>query len=101
MVSQVVYNLLVRQIEMEHAPFAKRYGIHLTVYNPLGGGLLAGKHRPGDPPKGTRFDRNPMYQRRYWSERMFRFVEGMREISAESKISPNHIGLLGFGDGAD
>jgi aryl-alcohol dehydrogenase-like predicted oxidoreductase len=85
--SQVVYNLAVRQIEVEYLPFAKRYRLHTTIYNPLGGGLLAGKHQPGEPPKGSRFDHNPMYLRRYWSERMFRFVDGLRAISADAHMS--------------
>ena len=28
-----------------------------------------------------------MYQRRYWSERMFRFVDGLRVIAAAAKLS--------------
>src|SRR5580704_4767062 len=38
--SQVIYNLLIRQIEIEHLAFARRYGVEVTVYNPLAGGLL-------------------------------------------------------------
>jgi aryl-alcohol dehydrogenase-like predicted oxidoreductase len=87
LVSQVIYNLAIRQIEMEYLPFAVRYRLHTTVYNPLGGGLLAGKHQPGTPEKGTRFDNNPMYQRRYWSERMFHFVESLKAIAEPAGLS--------------
>ena len=71
-ISQVIYNLLVRQIEVEYLKFAAKYGVHTTVYNPLAGGLLAGTlDRAHGIPKGSRFDNNKQYQRRYWTDHMF------------------------------
>lgn len=54
--SQVLYNLLVRQLDVEYFAFARRHPIHTTVYNPLCGGMLAG---------GSRLKNNPMYRKRY------------------------------------
>jgi len=34
-VSQQMYNLLVRQLEIEYFRFARKHGVHTTVYNPL------------------------------------------------------------------
>src|SRR5439155_198147 len=34
-VSQQMYNLLVRQLEIEYFRFTRKYGVHTTVYNPL------------------------------------------------------------------
>jgi len=73
-VVQPMYNLLARDIEREFLPMVRAYPLEVLVYNPLAGGLLTGKHRPGDPAKGTRFDGNAMYQKRYWNEVMFRAV---------------------------
>jgi aryl-alcohol dehydrogenase-like predicted oxidoreductase len=71
-ISQVIYNLLVRQIEVEYLKFARKYAVHSTVYNPLAGGLLAGAlDRAHGIPKGSRFDNNKQYQRRYWTDHMF------------------------------
>jgi aryl-alcohol dehydrogenase-like predicted oxidoreductase len=72
-ISQLLYNVLVRQVEIEYVRYALRYGLATTFYNPLAGGLLA---RPpvatgSAIPKGSRFDSNKQYQRRYWTERMF------------------------------
>jgi aryl-alcohol dehydrogenase-like predicted oxidoreductase len=78
---QPLYNLLARDIERELLPMCRKFGIDLVVYNPLAGGLLTGKHQPGDPAKGTRFDGNAMYQKRYWNEAMFRAVTELREIA--------------------
>jgi aryl-alcohol dehydrogenase-like predicted oxidoreductase len=87
-ISQVLYNVLIRQIEIEYTKFTARYPIHTTVYNPLAGGLLAGKHRPGDAPAGSRFDRNPMYLRRYWTDRVFEHTAALGKIAEEEGVSP-------------
>jgi aryl-alcohol dehydrogenase-like predicted oxidoreductase len=88
-VSQVVYNLLIRQLEVEYFKFSARHRIHTTIYNPLGGGLLAGKlKRDADLPKGSRFDNNPMYQRRYLSDRFFDLAEAFAGLAAEAGRTP-------------
>jgi aryl-alcohol dehydrogenase-like predicted oxidoreductase len=88
-VSQVVYNLLIRQLEVEYFKFTARHRIHTTVYNPLGGGLLAGKlKRDADLPQGSRFDNNPMYQRRYLSDRFFDLAEAFARLAAEAGRTP-------------
>jgi aryl-alcohol dehydrogenase-like predicted oxidoreductase len=67
--SQVLYNLLVRQLDVEYLPFRRRHAVHTSVYNPLAGGLLSGRYGPGASiPPGSRFAGNRFYQRRYWSE---------------------------------
>jgi aryl-alcohol dehydrogenase-like predicted oxidoreductase len=81
-VSQVLFNVLHRQLEIEYFAFARRSGIHTTVYNPLAGGLLAGTYRYGDSPTtGSRFDGNTMYKGRYWTRSMFERVEELRAIA--------------------
>jgi aryl-alcohol dehydrogenase-like predicted oxidoreductase len=87
-VSQVMYNLLIRQIEIEHASFTRAHPIHTTVYNPLAGGLLAGKHARGAPvEKGSRFDKNKLYLGRYWSERFFDLVDAYGAVAREEGMS--------------
>ncbi len=87
-VSQVLYNVLVRQLEVEYLPFTRRYPLHTTVYNPLAGGLLSGRHAPGGPiPEGSRFDGNRIYQRRYWSERLFELAGRMRGVAEAAGLT--------------
>lgn len=70
-VAQQLYNVLVRQLEIEFFRFARRYPIHTCIYNPLAGGLLARAPSPFAPPtKGSRFDGNKFYQSRYWTPRL-------------------------------
>lgn len=87
-VSQVIYNPLIRAIDVEYARFTKRYPIHTTVYNALAGGLLSGKHQKDkDPPKGTRFDNNAFYRKRYWSDRFFDLVQDYAGVADAAGLS--------------
>jgi aryl-alcohol dehydrogenase-like predicted oxidoreductase len=93
-VSQMIYNPLVRQIELEHVRFCRRYEVFLTVFNPLAAGLLTGKYANlDDQTKGSRFVDNPNYQKRFWSERMFQGMLGLNRIAQEEGMSLTHLTL--------
>ena len=86
-ISQPMYNLLGRRIEDEYAACARRFGLTSITYNPLAGGLLTGKHRPGDrPAPGTRFSKQ-MYRDRYWNPAQFAAVDRLREIAGEAGLT--------------
>lgn len=86
-IGQVLYNVLIREVEIEYLRFAARFGLHTTVYNPLAGGLLAGHYATETIPSGSRFDQNPMYQRRYWTERGLDHVGLYRQLATEAGMS--------------
>jgi aryl-alcohol dehydrogenase-like predicted oxidoreductase len=87
-IAQQLYNVILRQLDVEYFAFARRYKLHTTVYNPLAGGLLTGKHqRDGSTQKGSRFDRNSFYQKRYFTETMFDRVEALRELARAEQMS--------------
>jgi aryl-alcohol dehydrogenase-like predicted oxidoreductase len=86
--SQMLYNVLIRQLDLEYFRFAERYALHTTIYNPLAGGLLAGKFVSTDASqKGTRFDKNALYQKRYWTASFFERVEAYREVAKSEGMS--------------
>lgn len=86
--SQVLYNPLVRQVEVEYLPFTRRYPVHTTVYNPLAGGLLSGRYTPGASiPPGSRFDGNRLYQRRYFSERLLELTGRLHAVAEAAGLS--------------
>ncbi len=88
LVSQVIYNVLHRQIEVEYFAFARHSGLHTSIYNPLAGGLLTGKHRKeGQPEAGSRFAENPMYRGRYWTATMFDRVERLRAVASGAGLT--------------
>ncbi len=86
-ITQNVYNLLTRGIEAELLPFLKAHPMGLAVYNPLAGGLLAGKHHSGDPARDTRFSLNQEYYRRYWSDENFDAVAELAAIAQNAGLS--------------
>lgn len=87
-IAQQLYNVLLRQLDVEYLPFARRYGLHTTVYNPLAGGLLTGRHlRDGSTQRGSRFDDNRMYQGRYFTGVMFDRVEALAELAKAKGMS--------------
>lgn len=91
-VGQHIYNLLVRQLDLEYLRFAAKYGLHTSVYNPLAGGLLSGRHAADrSTMAGSRFDKNPLYQRRYLSDVFFEAVQGFGEVAAQAGMSLVHM----------
>lgn len=86
-ITQNVYNPITRGIEEELLPCLKAHPLGLAIYNPIAGGLLAGKHQPGQPAGDTRFADNKMYYDRYWSEENFTAVEKLTRIAAARGLS--------------
>ena len=84
------YNLLFRVYERDLFPLCVEEGVGVIPYNPLAGGFLTGKHRPGDPTAGTRFtlgSAGDRYQERYWHEQMFSTVEELGRLAAEAGMT--------------
>jgi aryl-alcohol dehydrogenase (NADP+) len=84
------YNLLFRENERELLPLCMEEGIAVIPYNPLAGGFLSGKHRPGEPTEGGRFTLGwaaGRYQERYWNDRMFKAIDELRPIAEAAGVS--------------
>ncbi|MFI8597331.1 aldo/keto reductase [Rothia koreensis] len=86
-VAQQLYNLVARRVEEEYVEFADTSELHTMVYNPLGGGLLSGKHRFDAAPDGGRFGDSrlaEMYKRRYWDEQLFEAIGQLSGIADQA-----------------
>ena len=90
-VSQVVYNLLIRQLDLEYFAFAKAHGVHTTVYNPLAGGLLAGKGLGEKLEPGSRFETNAMYRKRYLSDRFFELARAYAALAEGAGLTSEQL----------
>jgi aryl-alcohol dehydrogenase-like predicted oxidoreductase len=87
-VAQQLYNLLIRQLDVEYARFADEHALHTTVYNPLAGGLLTGRYGPdAEVARGSRFDKNKLYLDRYWSPLMLEHADRYRELAESLGLS--------------
>ena len=84
------YSLLFREIERELLPLAKEEGLGVIPYNPLAGGLLTGKHKPGVPLEGTRFTigtAGARYQDRYWNDKSFSKIDELRQVVSDAGLN--------------
>lgn len=81
--AQMLYNPLVRQLDVEYFAFARRYALPVEAYNPLAGGLLTPKHpSPEADKRGSRFFKNGLYERRYWSRVFFERRDALAALAA-------------------
>lgn len=81
------YNLLTRGIEQEMVPFMKAKDVGLVNFNPLAGGLLTGKYNLAGADEGTRFYKNPNYQKRYWREDNFLAIEEVKALAEKNGLT--------------
>lgn len=86
-ITQNVYNPITRGIESELIPYLNAHNLALTIYNPIAAGLLAGKHKPGQPTENTRFSNSPVYYDRYWSESNFKALDQLCELADSLDMS--------------
>jgi aryl-alcohol dehydrogenase-like predicted oxidoreductase len=78
------YNLLTRDIEWELVGLCESEQVSLSVYNPLAGEMLTGRHEFGKPPAEGRFtmgDIGERYMERYWSEMNFKAVNQFSKLA--------------------
>ncbi len=90
------YSLLFREIERELLPLAKEEGLGVIPYNPLAGGLLTGKHKPGVPPEGTRFTigtAGGRYQERYWNDKSFSKIDEVRQVVSDAGLNMTTVAI--------
>ncbi len=95
-VAQQVYNLIARRIEDEYAEFAAVTGLVTMVYNPLGGGLLTGKHTfDADPAEGRFGDSRlaAMYKQRYWNAAVFDAIGDLATLAEKAGIPMTELAL--------
>jgi aryl-alcohol dehydrogenase-like predicted oxidoreductase len=80
------YNALYRAIEAELVPLCLEAGVGILPYNPLAGGMLTGRYRPGQGvERGSRFDlghgAGERYRERYWQPATLRAVTGANRVA--------------------
>ena len=86
-VYQGLYNGLSRGVEDELLPALRRHGIQFYSYNPLAGGILAGKYAGmADEPTPGRFTFRPNYRNRYWKKPFFDALELLSAACREHDI---------------
>ncbi len=91
---QPQYSLVCRPIEREHLPLCIEEGIGVIPWSPLGGGLLTGKVRRGQPaPAGTRAAVDPMNRARFTAERNLEIAEAVAAVAQRLGKTASQVAL--------
>jgi aryl-alcohol dehydrogenase-like predicted oxidoreductase len=76
------YSLLVRSIERDVMPAARKYGLGLLPFFPLASGLLTGKYKRNAPmPEGARLTKTQRLADRYVTDRNWPIVEKLSDFA--------------------
>ena len=92
---QLEYSLVERNIEREHVPLAKKFGMGITPWSPLASGLLTGKYTREKQDEGrlakTAGSGNPAFEK--FSEQNFEIVDALLQVAKEIGRSPAQVAL--------
>lgn len=91
---QAQYSLVKRNIELEHIPACKRFGLGVLPWSPLAGGFLSGKYdKDAPPPEGARLTRWNERLREYGSEQNWAVIGEVKKVAAELDATPSEVSL--------
>jgi aryl-alcohol dehydrogenase-like predicted oxidoreductase len=82
---QVEYSLIERDVERELLPMARTFGMAVTPWSPLAGGILSGKYNANSNATGRMAEQV--------DEGTFRIADGVREIAEEMGHSSAQVAL--------
>jgi aryl-alcohol dehydrogenase-like predicted oxidoreductase len=91
---QAQYSLIVRELEREHIPVCRDWGIGLLPWSPLARGFLSGKYQQGqEPPEGSRLAKwrerfNGMDKPRNW-----KIIAEVMAVASELQTTPTAVSL--------
>ena len=84
---QVPYSLINRDAERELLPMADAYGLSVTAWSPLGGGVLSGKYNGGASGQTARLKRENI------SSNDLAVAEAVQQVADELGVSPARVAL--------
>lgn len=90
--SQVLYNLAVRQLDVEYFSFVRRFPIETVTFNALAGGLFALDPVAPRPTK-ARIEANPIYKKRYGSDPLRAFATRCAELGNRFGVTLHDLAL--------
>lgn len=94
---QAMYNALTRAVEPELVPCLQKFGLRLVIYNPLAGGLFAGKVSKGEEAPEGRFGGESimakMYRARYLRDGYFAAMEDISAVAKKHGLTTIEIAL--------
>ncbi|WP_437676843.1 aldo/keto reductase [Sorangium sp. So ce131] len=91
---QMQYSLLVRDLEREHIPVCKQFGIGVLPWSPLASGFLSGKYvKDQPPPPGVRLEKWKQNFADFDNDRGWRTLDAVNAIAKEKQTTPAAVSL--------
>ena len=91
---QMQYSLLVRDLEREHVPVCKQFGLGILPWSPLAAGFLSGKYEKNQPPPpGVRLEKWKARFADFDSDRGWRTLDAVKAIAKEKSTAPAAVAL--------
>ena len=91
---QAQYSLMVRDLDREHLPLCRAWGLGLLAWSPLAAGFLSGKHRRGDVPvAGTRLAKFRERYGRFDNDRGWGIVDAVHAVAQQCEATPSQAAL--------
>lgn len=91
---QMQYSLMVRDIEREHVPVCRQFGLGVLPWSPLAAGFLSGKYaKDRPPPPGVRLEKWKERFADFDSDRGWRTLDAVNTIAKEKRTSPAAVAL--------
>ena len=87
---QIEYSLMERTVEHDLLPMAKAFGLGVTPWSPLKGGLLTGKYGRNKRPEG---EGRHKPDSRYFTEGTWRILDALEAVAAEQGRSVAEVAL--------
>jgi aryl-alcohol dehydrogenase-like predicted oxidoreductase len=91
---QAQYSLVHRELEREHVPLCRDYGLGILPWSPLAAGFLSGKYRKdAPPPPGTRLDKWKDRWARYDNPRGWQILDAVTAVAREVDATVSQVAL--------
>ncbi len=91
---QAQYSLVVRDLEREHVPLCKQWGLGILPWSPLAGGFLSGKYtKDAPPPPGARLDKWKDRWARFDNPRNWRILDAVSAVASALGSTPAQVAL--------
>jgi aryl-alcohol dehydrogenase-like predicted oxidoreductase len=91
---QMQYSLIVRDLEREHVPICRQFGLGILPWGPLASGFLSGKYAKNrQPPSGGRLERWKDRLGEFDNDRSWRVLDAVVAMAREKGTSPSAVSL--------
>jgi aryl-alcohol dehydrogenase-like predicted oxidoreductase len=91
---QMQYSLIVRDLEREHVPVCRQFGLGVLPWSPLAAGFLSGKYvKDQPPPPGVRLEKWKERLAAFDSERSWRTLDAVNAVAREKDTTAAAVSL--------